>query len=102
LLAPAKSFFSGGMPKFLRLLKDKKIDRRRTKRGCFFDNSIIVPHHLPAVILGFFGGKKKFDPEKSYETFYRENVPEKPLQTHHDKLTSNISDSSVTTMVIFP
>jgi hypothetical protein len=43
-------------------------------------------HHLPAVILGFFGGKKKFDPEKSYETFYRENVPEKPLQTHHDKL----------------
>jgi hypothetical protein len=52
--------------------------------------------------LGFFGGKKKFDPEKSYETFYRENVPEKPLQTHHDKLTSIISDSSVTTMGIFP
>ena len=58
--------------------------------------------HLPAVILGFFGGKKKFDPEKSYETFYRENVPEKPLQTHHDKLTSIISDLSVTTMGIFP
>ena len=38
--------------------------------------------------MGFFGGKKKFDPEKSHETFYRENVPEKPLQTHHDKLTS--------------
>ena len=55
-----------------------------------------------AVILGFFGGKKKFDPEKSYETFYRGNVPEKPLQTHHDKLTSIISDSSVTTMGIFP
>jgi hypothetical protein len=57
---------------------------------------------IPAVILGFFGGKKKFDPEKSYETFYRENVSEKPLQTHHDKLTSIISDSSVTTMGIFP
>jgi hypothetical protein len=50
----------------------------------------------------FLAGKKKFDPEKSYETFYRENVPEKPLQTHHDKLTSIISDSSVTTMGIFP
>ncbi len=46
-------------------------------------------------------GKKKFDPEKSYETFYRE-IPEKPLQTHHDKLTSIISDLSVTTMGIFP
>ncbi len=50
----------------------------------------------------FLAVKKKFDPEKSYETFYRENVPEKPLQTHHDKLTSIISDSSVTTMGIFP
>jgi hypothetical protein len=59
-------------------------------------------HHLPAVILGFFGRKKRFDPEKSYETFYRENVPEKPLQTHHDKLTSIISDLSVMTMGIFP
>jgi hypothetical protein len=31
------------------------------------------------------GREKKFDQEKSYETFYRENVPEKPLRTHHDK-----------------
>ena len=53
-------------------------------------------------ILGFFGGKKKFDQEKSYETFYRENVPEKPLRTHHDKLSRIISDSSVAMMGIFP
>jgi hypothetical protein len=56
----------------------------------------------PGGHLGLFWREKKFDPEKSYETFYRENVPEKPLQTHHDKLTSIISDWSVTTMGIFP
>ncbi len=47
------------------------------------------------LILGFFGGKKKFDPEKSYETFYRENVPEKPLQTHHDKLFERHDDGDI-------
>ena len=55
-----------------------------------------------AVILGYFGGEKKVRQEKSYEKFYRENVPEKPLRTHHDKLSSIISDSSVATMGIFP
>jgi hypothetical protein len=55
---------------------------------------------IPA--LGFFGGEKKVRQEKSYEKFYRENVPEKPLRTHHDKLSSIISDSSVATMGIFP
>ena len=59
-------------------------------------------HHLPAVILGFFGGEKKVRQEKSYEKFYRENVPEKPLRTHYDKLSSIISDSSIVTMGIFP
>ncbi len=46
--------------------------------------------HHPAVILGFFGGEKKVRQEKSYEKFYRENVPEKPLRTHHDKLSNRI------------
>jgi hypothetical protein len=32
-----------------------------------------------AFILRFFGGKKKFDRENSYETFCGENVPEQPL-----------------------
>ena len=57
--------------------------------------------HAPP-ILGFFGGEKKVRQEKSYEKFYRENVPEKPLRTHHDKLSSIISDSSVATMGIYP
>ncbi len=52
--------------------------------------------------MGFFGGEKKFRQEKSYEKFYRENVPDKPLRTHHDELSSIISDSSVVTMGIFP
>ncbi len=43
---PAQSFrpffFSGGRPKLLKLLKDKKTDRQRTKRGSFFDNTIIA------------------------------------------------------------
>jgi hypothetical protein len=47
-------------------------------------------------------GKIKFDQEKSYETFYKENVPEKPLRIHHDKLSSIISDSSIAMMGIFP
>jgi hypothetical protein len=34
----------------------------------------------------FLAGKIKFDQEKSYETVYKENVPEKPLQIHHDML----------------
>ncbi len=44
----------------------------------------------PGAHLGLFWQEKKFDQEKSYETFYRENVPEKPLRTHHDKLSSII------------
>ena len=50
----------------------------------------------------FWQEKNKFDQENSYETFYRENVPEKPLRTHHDKPSSYFSDSSVATMGIFP
>jgi hypothetical protein len=47
----------------------------------------------------FLAGKIKFDQEKSYETVYKENVPEKPLRIHHDKLSSIIS---VAMMGIFP
>ncbi len=54
------------------------------------------------VISGFSAGKKKFDQNNSYETVYRENVPEKPLRTHYDKPSSIISDSSIATMGIFP
>jgi hypothetical protein len=50
----------------------------------------------------FLAGKKKFDQENSYKTFCRENVPEKPLQTHRDKTSSIISALSVITMGIFP
>jgi hypothetical protein len=50
----------------------------------------------------FLAGKNKFDQENSYETFCGENVPEKPLQTHRDKLSSIISASSIATMGIFP
>ena len=47
-------------------------------------------------------GKKKFDQNNSYETVYRENVPEKPLRIHHDILSSIISNLSFATMGIFP
>ncbi len=50
----------------------------------------------------FLAGKTKFDQKYSYGPFYCKNVPEEPLQTHHDKPSSIISDSSVTTMGIFP
>jgi hypothetical protein len=50
----------------------------------------------------FLAGKKKFARKRSYEKFYRESVPEKPLRTHHDKLSSIISNLSVATMGIFP
>ncbi len=50
----------------------------------------------------FLAGKNKFDQENFYKTFYGENVPEKPLQTHRDKPSSIIFASSVMTMGIFP
>ncbi len=50
----------------------------------------------------FWREKNKFDQNNSYETVYRENVPEKPLRIHHDIQSSIISDSSFATMGIFP
>jgi hypothetical protein len=68
--------------------------REERSRQTFLENA---PHTSPPpAVLGFFGGKNK---EKSYETVYKENVPEKPLRIHHDKLSSIIS---VAMMGIFP
>mgnify|MGYP000938470909 CR=1 FL=1 len=47
-------------------------------------------HHLPAVILAYFGGKKKFQTRNFYASETVEYVPEKPLRTHHDKPSSII------------
>jgi hypothetical protein len=55
------------------------------------------PHHLPAVIYGFFSGKEKFG-KISTILFYDETVPEKPLRKHRDQLPRNTSVSSVATM----
>ena len=62
----------------------------------------LTGHHLPAVILAYFGGKKKFQTRNFYASETVEYVPEKPLGTHHDKTSSDMSDSSVSTMGIFP
>jgi hypothetical protein len=52
--------------------------------------------------VAFLAGKKKFNQENFYLKETVEQVPEKPLQTHHNKPSSIISGSSVATMGIFP
>jgi hypothetical protein len=50
----------------------------------------------------FMAGKNKFEKEKSFEAFYRENVPVEPPPNHCNKPPLIISELGFATMGIFP
>ncbi len=81
---------------------DRRTDGQRHLSGGGLGNLSIPPHHLPVLICGFFGEKKTSSTRKTSTKKTTEQVPEMPLQTHHDKPSSIISGSSIAMMEIFP